>query len=361
MAPIGSAEVGGVEAYTFRLGEALIQRGHQVTLYGGSPKAGVPAPPSRVPLHLFPYVETQNIPNLGTRFRRLIQRLHFAWITRDAIPRESFDAILVFKPYDLITVWFWRRQGVRSRVILGVHGPEFYPCDRLFIKSVNGLYAVSHSTAQAVEKHYGVACPVIPNFIDVGEFPWIERSGLEREKLVIAVGRLVGWKGMASLVRAFARLHREMSSTRLAIIGDGPERENLLSEARRLGIEAAVEMTGRLEEPALAKYRARAALFVQPSIGYESFSITTLEALASGVRGLVSSQVGIADWFRGEKVLEIFPAGNEEALTERMRKLLAESEEESRAMRQGARRIVENEFSVETVVPRISRLLAGDY
>jgi glycosyltransferase involved in cell wall biosynthesis len=359
MAPIGSAEVGGVEAYAFRLGEALIGRGHRVVLYGGVPKPGIPAPSTRVPLRLFPYVETQSVPNLGTRFRRLVQRLHFAWIAREAICRESFDAILVFKPYDLVTAGLWRRQGVRARLILGVHGPEFYPFDRRFIGSVDGFYAVSRSTAEAVERRYRIACPVIPNFIDLAAFPWRERNGTDREKLVIAVGRLVGWKGMASLVRAFARISREVPSARLTIIGDGPERENLLAEARRLGVGAVVELTGRLEEPALAKYRARAALFVQPSIGYESFSITTLEALASGVRGLVSSQVGIADWFRGEEALEVFPSGDEEALAGCMRRLLAEEEETSRVLRRRAREIVEARFSAEAVIPQILALLEG--
>ena len=142
MAQIGSAEVGGVEAYTFRLGEALLQRGHQVVLYGGRPKEKIPFPPSQIPLRLFPHMETSKIPDLGTRFQRLIQRVHFAWSARHDFFGGGFDAILIFKPYDFVTAWFWRKRGVRARIVASLHGEEFYPCDHFFASRCGGIDAI---------------------------------------------------------------------------------------------------------------------------------------------------------------------------------------------------------------------------
>ena len=360
---IGSAEVGGVESYTFRLGEALARSGHEIVLYGGQPRKPLSFEVPGVSFHLLPHLETAAVPDLGTRFRRLVQRLHFAWRSRNELLREWFDAILIFKPYDLITAWLWRRWGLRARVVASIHGPEFYPGDRQFAGSVDAWYAVNHSTARAVENRYGKRCEAIPNFLDGKQIAFPDRPHPPQEKLVITVGRLVGWKGLAHLARAFARIHAGPAikdPLRLAIIGDGPERSPLETLVRDLRIAQKVDFPGVLGEEELADYRKRAWLHVQPSIGYESFSISTLEALASGVNVLASDQVGIAEWFHSDNVLEVYPASDTVELERRLIRLLSESWAENRERSLRARAVVEKEFTVERVVPRIENLCRLD-
>ncbi len=73
----GTSEVGGIEVYALELGEQLQARGHEVTLLGGKPKAGRRHRTLAIRHELFDYIETKDIPKLGTRFRKLVQRLHF--------------------------------------------------------------------------------------------------------------------------------------------------------------------------------------------------------------------------------------------------------------------------------------------
>lgn len=353
---IGSGEVGGVEAYTFRLGEQLAQRGHEVLLFGGKPNEGKSHSSTKVPLRLAPYIETSSIPHFGTRFRRLVQRLHFASAAREDFLSEKFDAVFIFKPYDFVTAWRWRRAGVRSRIIASIHGPEFYLADWKFSESVDAMFAVSESTARAVRTRYARACPVIPNFIDVEHYPWMERLTAPETPLLLTVGRLVGWKGIGVLLKAFAKLQVRHPTARLTVVGDGPERCLLQQSAKALGVGETVNFPGILNEAALAEYRRKAWIFVQPSVGYESFSISALEAMASGVRTVVSDQVGIADWFRDSSSLEIVKAGDEAALAEKLEALLqlpwSQHHEQSRA----ARKVVERYFDAGKVVSEIESL-----
>jgi len=356
---IGSGEVGGVEAYTFRLGLALKQRGHDVILFGGSPKNGRSFYESTLKVKLFPYLETSGIPNLGTRFRRLAQRLHFARSARSEFLAEQFDVALIFKPYDLITARNWRRAGWKNRVIASIHGPEFYALDRCFVSSVDAMYAASHSTAGAVEKHYGKPCAVIPNFLDVNKFRFLTRPDPPPEKLIVTAGRLVGWKGLASLIRAFVEIHSRMPEAHLVVIGDGPEKVPLERLTWQLGLASAVQFPGVLSEESVRSFHQKAWIFVQPSIGYESFSISALEALASGLTVLVSDQVGVADWFCAGENIEMFPAGDEDKLKDSIHRLLNEPWTAHRERGRRARSIVETEFADEKVISRIERLCLG--
>ena len=174
--------------------------------------------------------------------------------------------------------------------------------------------------------------------------------------MIIATGRLVSLKGLSSLIRAFAKVHTKIPEARLMLIGDGPEKNRLLEEVRELNVESFVEFAGLVESLKLSSLYEKAWLFVQASIGYESFSISTLEALSSGLTALVSSQVGIAEWFQGKDAIEIFKEGDVNELADKIGRLLAEPWEKNRERGYKARAIVEAEFSADRVVKQIEAL-----
>jgi glycosyltransferase involved in cell wall biosynthesis len=363
MDEIGSSEVGGVEAYSFRLGEALVQRGHEVVLWGGQPKAAKRTQAANFACKVFPYVETKSIPQWGTRFRRLIQRLHFGVVTRRPFLESDYDVVFLFKPYDLIVAWLWRISGYSGRVVLSIHGPEFYAFDRTWIDQVDEIYAVSPSTAHRVKEHYGRACPVYPNFLDVDRFGMrtLEVKGLatREERNLVTVARLVKLKGVEYLIRAFAGIVPFDPNWNLVVIGDGPERSILEELANELGVSEKVRFTGILNEESLRRELGKAFLYVQPSIGYESFSISTLEAVSMGVRSLVSEQVEIGRWFQPCGSVTVFQSRNKEALMDAIQSVARESPDQYRAYTQAARELVEREFSSRGVVGRIEKLFTN--
>jgi glycosyltransferase involved in cell wall biosynthesis len=106
--------------------------------------------------------------------------------------------------------------------------------------------------------------------------PWRERlsGGHPSEQLLLYVGRLAPEKGIERLKAVL----REVSGTRLAIVGDGPARPSL----ERAFTGTPTVFTGLLHGEDLAAAYASADAFLFPSTT-ETLGIAMLEALASGL------------------------------------------------------------------------------
>lgn len=107
-----------------------------------------------------------------------------------------------------------------------------------------------------------------------------ELSHLRRrreERLVLAIGRLVPYKGFDVLIRAMKRVH-----ARLALIGTGPQADWLLELARREGVRDKIAMLGWIDD--LRCFLRQASIFVMPSVTRaEAFGLVQLEAMAAGL------------------------------------------------------------------------------
>ena len=98
--------------------------------------------------------------------------------------------------------------------------------------------------------------------------------------------RLVREKGVHVLLAAAA--HAQQPWT-LTIAGDGPEAAGLRATAQGLG--GRVQFLGQLPPPAVQAEMARATAVLLPSIWYETFGLTAIEAFAAG-RPVVASALG---------------------------------------------------------------------
>ncbi|MES2740002.1 MAG: TIGR03088 family PEP-CTERM/XrtA system glycosyltransferase [Pseudomonadota bacterium] len=107
-----------------------------------------------------------------------------------------------------------------------------------------------------------------------------------------AVGRMVGIKDYASLVRAFLLLlaaqHGSGARLRLLIVGDGPCRAQCLTLLERAGVAELAWLPGSRDD--IACLMRSMDVFVQPSLA-EGSSNTILEAMASGLP-VVATRVG---------------------------------------------------------------------
>jgi glycosyltransferase involved in cell wall biosynthesis len=95
-------------------------------------------------------------------------------------------------------------------------------------------------------------------------------------------GRLSAEKGMATLLAAWKRLHG--SPLRLKVAGDGP----LIAEVVRHAGGSRVEYLGALPREEIQALLRRASLLVYPSVCYENFPLSIVEAFASGVPVIAS-------------------------------------------------------------------------
>ncbi|MBW2388014.1 MAG: glycosyltransferase [Deltaproteobacteria bacterium] len=107
------------------------------------------------------------------------------------------------------------------------------------------------------------------------DHPWFAEG---QPPVILGVGKLKLQKDFTTLLRAFARI-RALRPVRLVILGEGPDRERLLREARQLGVAADFELPGFVPNP--FRFMARAAVFALSS-AWEGLPSVLVEAMACG-------------------------------------------------------------------------------
>jgi glycosyltransferase involved in cell wall biosynthesis len=121
----------------------------------------------------------------------------------------------------------------------------------------------------------------IANPISVSVCGKVDVSGQQKHrKILLTVGRLDPQKDHATLIEAFGEIAGQFPGWDLRIIGDGELRPKLESKVAEFGLSERVFLPGTIKD--IATEYLSAQLFVQPS-RYESFGLTTAEALAHGL------------------------------------------------------------------------------
>lgn len=154
------------------------------------------------------------------------------------------------------------------------------------------------------------------------------------------VGRLLPMKGIDTLLEALARLP---AFVRLAILGDGPDRERLEGRAASLGVTPRVEWSPAVPSTDVATRLAALSALVLPSRTTrrwkEQFGRVLVEAMAAGVPVVGSSSGAIPDVI-GEAGL-VFPEGDAGRLAELLARLAGDPAECARLSALGRARSLE--------------------
>lgn len=145
--------------------------------------------------------------------------------------------------------------------------------------------------------------------------------------LIFSAGRMVPWKGFASLIRVFAAIATDFPHARLTIAGDGPCREDLLNEVRACGVTNRVVFLRAVSPEKMAGLYAEASCFVLFS-DYEGLSHVILEALAHKVPVIASNVLGNSEIISHGKNGMLVPRGDLRALKTTLTALLRNPEKE---------------------------------
>lgn len=162
---------------------------------------------------------------------------------------------------------------------------------------------------------------VIPNPLEITETPF---TG-ERDKRIVAVGRLSAQKNHSLLLRAFASFVKSHEDYVLELYGRGELEGKLREQASRLGIDKKVIFKG-FSGHVLSDIRT-AAMYVLSS-DYEGISNSMLEAMALGLPVVATDcPIGGARMFIKDGVNGFLtPVGDAEAMARAMGRLADEPE-----------------------------------
>lgn len=197
--------------------------------------------------------------------------------------------------------------------------PILRPLFRRIWRNARAVTVVSDALrALAAETDPTVPFQVIPNGVDTQRFrpPATER---EPGKRLVAVCRLIGRKNLHLLLEALPRVRERHPEVSLSIVGEGDRRKELEQQARRLGLERAVDFRGRVPHEDLPAEYHQADLLVLPS-EWEGMPITLLEAMACGLPAVVTEGGGSREVVTDNAVL--IPVGSTDAIIEAVSGLL---------------------------------------
>ncbi len=287
---------GGSGAVATELGIALAQRGHEVHFITYQQPFRLPA---FLPGVFFHEVDVGKYP----LFEYPPYDLALAVRMHEVVLSHGLDLLHVHYAIPHATsAWIakemLRENGHDIQVITTLHGTDitivgqdrsFHAITKFSIEKSDRITAVSQFLKDETFHAFGCAgcdVEVIHNFIDPSVYDRARYTPVLRDqmgqggrRILMHVSNFRAVKRVRDVVRIFARVHAELPAT-LVMVGDGPDRDDAEEEAKLLGVDRDVHFLGKIDR--VAPLLASADLFLLPS-DRESFGLSALEALASGV------------------------------------------------------------------------------
>jgi N-acetyl-alpha-D-glucosaminyl L-malate synthase BshA len=359
---------GGSGAVATELGIALAERGHEV--------------------HFITYQQPFRLPSFlpGVYFHEVDVGKYplFEYPPYDLALAVRMHEVVMAHDLDLLHVHYaiphatsaWiakemlRESGREIRFITTLHGTDitivgqdrsFHAITKFSIEKSDRITAVSNFLKEETFFAFGCAgchVEVIHNFIDPAVYDRARYAPVLRSqlgggdrKILMHVSNFRAVKRVRDVVRIFARVHEQLPST-LVMVGDGPDRDDAEEEARSLGLERDVHFLGRIER--VAPLLASADLFLLPS-DRESFGLSALEALASGVPVIGCSVGGLPEVVREGETGALRAPHDVDAMGRAALEILSD-EERWREMSTRAARDARKRFSRDAIVAQYEAL-----
>ncbi len=297
--------ISGVVTHIETLKQGLEAQGHQVLIVTTSPSAEKHYIQNGV-LYC-PAIPLKRIYGYGMANPLNLQRLAI-------IRRFNPDLLHIHTEFSMGIFGLFAARKLKKPVVYTLHtmyddymfyvAPDRFqnmvkPCAHIYFRQVarhaTEIIGPSPKVAEylrrcGVERHINI----VPNTVDLSAFlprnvrpdqiqAARDRLGINPGDVALCfVGRLGREKSIDVLIDWFSTHFCGNSRYKLFIIGDGPERQALEQQIRRLDMQFQVRLLGRIEHSLLPPYYHACDLFATASLS-EMNSISMLEAMASGL------------------------------------------------------------------------------
>jgi N-acetyl-alpha-D-glucosaminyl L-malate synthase BshA len=177
--------------------------------------------------------------------------------------------------------------------------PSLYEITRFSIAVSDGITAVSDFLRQETIQEFKIEKPieVIHNFVDCNEFRPARNETVRAryarpdEKIMVHVSNFRKVKNIPTVIDVFSEVRRKLKA-KLLLIGDGPELEAIERDVNDRGLAGDVVFLG--DRQFVADILPAGDVFMLPS-EHESFGLSALEAMSSGVPPVTSNIGGLSE------------------------------------------------------------------
>jgi len=257
---------------------------------------------TEVPLKTSPGEQVKGVQTFGRHPCGFFYEPFALWRALRSVPHDVLDAHE--EPYSVaaleLVLLRWLAGTRRPMLLYSAQNLQKRPpfpfgfTQRLVLASAKGAYPCNEGAAANLRRRgFPGVVRVVPLGVDApgaaaesGGRRYEERGGGLR---IGCAGRLVQEKGFRIAIEAVAS---EPSWT-LRVAGEGPERENLLWQAKALEAAQRVHLLGHCDEAAMADFYGSIDVLVVPSLPrpswQEQFGRVAVEAMAAGVPVVASS------------------------------------------------------------------------
>jgi len=198
--------------------------------------------------------------------------------------------------------------GIHIPIVTTLHGTDitllgkdksFKPVIEYAINQSDAVTAVSQNLKEETLLNFKIKdeIKVIPNFIDMSLYNQDcnqilrDKFAKKEEPILVHISNFRKVKRVKDVVKIFEKVNKQVTS-KLLMIGDGPERLKAEQLCRKLGIAKQVRFLGKLK--VIEKFLCIADVFVLPS-ETESFGLVALEAMASKVAVISTNSGGLPE------------------------------------------------------------------
>ena len=332
--PYSLGTPGGVQNHVRDLAEALLARGHEVSVLA-------PVDDDQAP----PYVVSAGHA-VGVPYNGSIARVTFGPRTaarvRNWLVDGNFDVVHVHEPTtpsaSIIALWAgdgpfvatFHTWQVRSRAMSAAAGLL-----RPALEKIDARIAVSENARSMMVQHIGGEAVVIPNGLFTNRFAGRIRPEWQGTDGTISfLGRMDEHrKGLGVLMAAVPTLVAERPGLKVLVAGTGQA-----DDARRslpASCRENVLFLGAIDDVARADMLAGSDVYVAPHLGGESFGIVLLEAMAAGAPVLASDLAAFRQVLDGGRLGELFEPGNAGVLASSASRLLGSPAEREKLREAG--------------------------
>jgi glycosyltransferase involved in cell wall biosynthesis len=183
-----------------------------------------------------------------------------------------------------------------------------------------------------------------------------QQLGLGPAVTIGFVGWLVDWHRLELLLASAAALVREGVDLRLVLVGDGPLRSQLETDAAALGLSDRLIITGAVPHLEVPEYIAACDVAVIPHSNEYRSPIKLFEYLAQGRATVAPATEPIAAVVRHEKNGLLFAPGSQAELTAALRRLVTDAALREALGTEGRRGVLEHHLWDHNVEAMLNHL-----